>query len=42
MSELRLAGPDTRTLKEILDNINHTACELDYMHCRICRFQSTG
>lgn len=34
MSELRLAGPDTRTLKEILDSINEVAVTLDYMPCR--------
>lgn len=34
MSELRMAGPDTRTLKEILDSINEVAVTLDYMPCR--------
>ena len=34
MSELRLAGPDTRTLKEILDSINEVAVTLGYMSCR--------
>lgn len=34
MSELRFAGPDTRTLKEILDSINEVAVTLDYMPCR--------
>lgn len=34
MDELRFAGHDTRTLKEILDSINEVAVTLDYMPCR--------
>ena len=34
MTELRLAGPDARTLKEILDSIN----EVDVGNCADCMY----